>query len=303
MWRRILGIAILILSGLAVSLEAQTKLDVSLLPDGTNPPASEGSPRALVHLPPHVTGDPATAAIVICPGGGYGGLAMDHEGTQIAQWVNSLGMAAIICQYRHRGDGVGHPVPLQDAQRAIRLARAHANEWNIDPQRVGILGFSAGGHLASTVLTRFDVGNPSAKDPVARQSSRPDVGILCYPVIGFGKPYTHGGSQKNLLGDGATPAQIQALSNEEQVTAETPPTFLWHTYEDEGVVPENSVRFYLAMLAHHVPGELHVFEKGVHGVGLAGDVAATRAWPELCENWLRTRGFVASTKDVEAQGK
>ncbi len=230
--------------------------------------------------------------LVICPGGGYGGLAMDHEGDQIARWANDIHMSALVCYYRHRGQGVGHPVPLQDAQQAIRLARARASEWNIDPSKVGILGFSAGGHLASTVLTHFDSGTAETGNLIAKQSSRPDFGILCYPVIGMGKPYTHEGSQRNLLGAEPDPMLLAQLSNEEQVTKETPPTFLWHTWEDEGVVPLNSILFYAAMVKNHVPGELHVFEKGEHGVGLARNIPATQAWSTLCENWLRARGIL-----------
>jgi acetyl esterase/lipase len=233
-----------------------------------------------------------TPMLVVCPGGGYGGLAADHEGDQIARWANDINMSALICYYRHRGQGVGHPVPLQDAQRAIRLARAQATEWNVNPSKVGIMGFSAGGHLASTVLTHFDAGLGDKADPVAKQSSRPDFGILCYPVIGMGKPYTHEGSQRNLLGESPDPQWIAALSNEEQVTAQTPPTFLWHTSEDKAVLTENSIFFYAAMVKHHVPGELHIFEKGEHGVGLARDIPGTEAWSRLCENWLRTRGIL-----------
>lgn len=234
----------------------------------------------------------ARPLLVICPGGGYGTLAADHEGDQIAQWANDIGMSALICYYRHRGQGVGHPVPLHDAQRAIRLARSKAAAWRIDPRKIGILGFSAGGHLASTVLTHFDSGESNSSDPVAREGSRPDFGILCYPVIGFGKPYTHEGSQRNLLGDRPDPQLIQALSNEDHVTAETPPTFLWHTCEDEGVVPLNSVMFYAAMMKSKVPGELHVFEKGEHGVGLARETPGTKEWPNLCETWLKVRGIL-----------
>ncbi len=230
--------------------------------------------------------------LVICPGGGYGGLAVDHEGIQIARWANGIGMSALVCHYRHRGQGVGHPTPMHDAQRSLRLARAHAADWGIDPTKVGILGFSAGGHLASTVLTHFDSGIAVDKDPVQRQSCRPDFGILCYPVIGFGKPYTHLGSQHNLLGENPDPELVKQLSNEEQVTAQTPPTFLWHTYEDSGVLPQNSIQFYLAMVQHGVPGELHVFEKGVHGVGLGGDIPGTREWSNVCANWLRVRGIL-----------
>jgi acetyl esterase/lipase len=156
---------------------------------------------------------------------------------------------------------------------------------------VGILGFSAGGHLASTAVTHFDAGEANAEDPVMRESSRPDFGILCYPVIAFDQPFTHKGSQKNLLGEGAEAGVVTSLSNEKQVTDQTPPCFLWHTYEDKGVPPENSVAFYQALLAHKVPAELHVYEKGKHGLGLAKEVPGTAAWPAACLAWLKNRGI------------
>lgn len=230
--------------------------------------------------------DKPTPALVILPGGGYGGLAMDHEGHQIARWANKLGMSAFICDYRHRGKGYGHPHPLMDAQRLVRTVRSHAKDWNVDPQQIGIIGFSAGGHLCSTVLTHFDAGKPDASDPIERESSRPDFGILCYPVIDFDQPYTHQGSQKNLLGEDADPKLIQSLSNSTQVTAETPPTFLWHTAEDKVVPVENSLRFYSALTAQGVLGELHCFPIGRHGLGLAVGQPGAHQWPELCRQWL-----------------
>ena len=196
---------------------------------------------------------------MICPGGGYGGLAMDHEGHQVAQWFNSFGVAAFICDYRHSGKGYKHPAPLQDAQRAIRTVRARSKEFGVQADRVGILGFSAGGHLTSTALTHFDAGNSSATDPIEKESSRPDFGVLSYAVIAFDEPFTHRGSQNNLLGKEAPPELVKSLSNEKQVTKETPPTFLWTTQEDKGVPLENSVMFYLAMNKQGVPGELQPY--------------------------------------------
>lgn len=247
--------------------------------------ADNDKPTLIVYLPEKATG----VGIVVCPGGGYGGLAMDHEGHQIGRWLNDNGIAAFICDYRHRRKGYGHPAPLQDAQRAIRTVRARAQEFGVDPAKVGILGFSAGGHLASTALTHFDKGDPSATDSVMRQSSRPDFGILGYPVIAFDQPYTHKGSQRNLLGEKASADLVASLSNEKQVTDQTPPCFLWHTFEDKGVPPENGVVFYQALLAHKVPAELHVYEKGRHGLGLAKDTPGTAAWPEACLAWLKNR--------------
>lgn len=251
---------------------------------------AKDQPKLIVYLP---DADKATgAAVVICPGGGYGGLAMSHEGHDIAKWLNTFGVAGVICDYRHRGKGYGHPAPLQDAQRAIRTVRGNAGLWHVDPARVGILGFSAGGHLASTAATHFDKGQVDAQDPLERLSCRPDFAVLCYAVIAFGEPFTHQGSQRNLLGADAAPELVKSLSNEKQVTAETPPTFLWHTTEDTGVPPENSLYFYLALKRAKVPAELHVFEKGRHGLGLAPQVPGTAEWSRLCEEWMRGRGFL-----------
>jgi acetyl esterase/lipase len=247
-------------------------------------------PKFIIHLPE--TEKAARAAVVILPGGGYGALAMDHEGKQIAEWLNSNGIVAFICDYRHRNKGYGHPAPLQDAQRAIRTVRARATEFGVDPAKVGILGFSAGGHLCSTAVTHFDKGKADSDDPIERASCRPDFGILCYPVIAFDEPFTHRGSQNNLIGKDASPELIRSLSNEKQVTAETPPCFLWHTWEDTGVPPQNSLAFYLAMVNHKVPGELHIYEKGRHGVGLAKGIPGTDKWPETCILWLKNRGVL-----------
>ena len=196
-------------------------------------------------------------------------MAVDHEGRQIAEWLNSIGVAGFVLEYRHHGRGYRHPAPLDDAQRAIRTVRARAAEWKVDPQRIGIMGFSAGGHLASTAGTHFDRGNPAAEDPIARASCRPDFLILCYAVIAFGEPYTHRGSQENLIGKNAPADLVRSLSNEKQVTKETPPTFLFHTDADTAVPAENSIYFYLALRKAGVPAELHVFRPGQHGLGLA----------------------------------
>lgn len=249
------------------------------------------TPHGLLYLPKRNKDATPPSFIVIYPGGGYGGLAMDHEGYQIADWCNANGLGALICVYRHRGGGYGHPIPLQDAQRAIRLVRHHAKDWHIDPAHVGIIGFSAGGHLSSTVSTKFDSGNPAASNPIEKQSSRPDAAILCYPVIGMGKPYTHGGSQRNLLGDNASAELIASLSSEDQVTAETPPTFLLHTQEDKAVVVDNSLVYYTALVRHNVPSALHIFPTGPHGVGLSRKIPDTSNWPHLCMEWLKSRGF------------
>jgi acetyl esterase/lipase len=247
-------------------------------------------PTVIVYLPEHA--QQPTPVLMICPGGGYGGLAIDHEGHQFAKWANEMGMAGVIVSYRHRGRGYGHPNPLLDAQRALRFTRHHAADWKIDPKRVGMIGFSAGGHLTSTVLTHFDEGTADAADEIDRHSSRPDFGILSYAVIALGESYTHGGSQQNLLGADASPELVRSLSSEKQVTSQTPPTFLWHTAADKAVPAENSLRFYSAMVTAGVPGELHVFAKGQHGLGLAAGSGAAAQWPGLCRNWLADIGMI-----------
>lgn len=231
-------------------------------------------------------------AIVICPGGGYGGLAMDHEGRQVAEWLNGVGVAAFVLKYRHQGTGFGHPAPMQDVQRAIQTVRSRAREWNIRPDRIGVLGFSAGGHLASTAGTHFIAGRPDAEDVVERVSSRPDFMVLIYPVISMVEPYAHRGSRKNLLGPKPAPELVEAMSSERQVTAETPPAFLVHTNEDAGVPSENSIAFYLALRKAKVPAEMHIFEKGKHGFGLGKPGMPAAKWPKLCETWMRERGWL-----------
>ncbi|RMF41214.1 MAG: alpha/beta hydrolase [Planctomycetota bacterium] len=231
--------------------------------------------------------------LVIFPGGGYGGLAIDHEGHAIARWANSLGMMAVIVEYRHRGRGYGHPAPMLDAQRAIRYVRHHADVWQIDPQRVGVIGFSAGGHLATTVLTKFDAGNPGSPDPIERESCRPDFGIACYPVVALGEAFTHRGSQRNLLGDEAPADLVRLMSNEKQVRPDSPPCFLWHTADDAVVSVENSLRFASSLSAAGVPFELHVFPHGRHGLGLAQGHPGVDQWPDLCQNWLVRLGMIA----------
>jgi acetyl esterase/lipase len=238
------------------------------------------------------------AAVVICPGGGYAFLATEHEGEEVARWLNSIGVTGVMLRYRI-APRYKHPAPLQDAQRAIRTVRARAKDWAIDPNRVGILGFSAGGHLAATAATHFDAGNPAASDPIERLGSRPDFAVLVYPVTSLDPAISHGGSLKNLLGDNPDPALIENLSNEKQVTKDTPPTFLAHTAADTAVPAQNSIAFATACLKHGVPVELHLFEKGVHGLGLGTGWAdrikpepSFQPWPNLCATWLKTHGFL-----------
>jgi acetyl esterase/lipase len=230
-------------------------------------------------------------AVIVCPGGGYGALSMDKEGDQIARWLNSLGVTAFVLKYR-LGPKYRHPVELGDAQRAIRTVRAKAAEFRVLPDRIGIMGFSAGGHLASTAGTHFDAGNPAAPDPIDRVGSRPDFLVLCYPVISFTTPYTHRGSLRNLLGDQPDAKLVENLSNELQVTAQTPPTFLFHTNADTGVPAENSALFYMALRKAGVPAEMHIYERGPHGVGLAQTDEALSTWPARLADWLRVRGLL-----------
>jgi acetyl esterase/lipase len=231
------------------------------------------------------------AAIVVCPGGGYGGLAMDHEGHQIAAWLNSQGITAVILKYR-LGPRYHHPIPLTDAKRAVRTVRAKAKEWGIDPHRIGILGFSAGGHLASTAGTHFDDGDAKAADPIDRVASRPDFMVLLYPVITLSGPAAHVGSRNNLLGKSPDPKLVESLSNHNMVTSDTPPTFLVHTTEDKAVPPENSVLFYSSCVKHQVPAELHVYERGRHGLGLGPKDLPFASWPDRCLSWLQSRGLL-----------
>ncbi len=229
------------------------------------------------------------AAAIICPGGGYGGLVMGAEGSGIAKWLNAHGITGIVLQYRLPK---GRPfVPLLDVQRAIRTVRSKARDWGCDPQRIGIIGFSAGGHLASTAATHFDGGNAKASDPIERHGCRPNFAVLVYPVITMGEK-THGGSKRNLLGAAPAPETIALFSNEKQVTAQTPPTFLLHTSEDRVVPPQNSIVFYMALLKAGVPAELHIYEKGPHGVGLAKKRPGISGWPASCQAWLGERGFL-----------
>jgi acetyl esterase/lipase len=220
---------------------------------------------------------------------------MGHEGTQIAQWLNERGIAAFILKYRvvtGNRPGPLHPAPMIDVRRAIRTVRAKANEWGIDAKKIGVWGFSAGGHLASTAATHLDVGPPQHDpDPIEGVSCRPDFAILCYPVISMKPPYTHGGSRQNLFGKDADENLVENFCNDQAVTKETPPTFLFHTDEDKAVPAMNSILFYQALKKHGVPAELHIYEKGPHGVGLALNAKdkALAGWSELLHAWLVRR--------------
>ncbi|MBX9623751.1 MAG: alpha/beta hydrolase [Gemmataceae bacterium] len=247
---------------------------------------------------------PNGAAVVICPGGGYGFLADDHEGKQAAEFFAGRGVTAFVLKYRITGKdrpGPLHPAPLADAQRALRLVRHRAKDYGVDPGRVGIMGFSAGGHLASSAGTHFDAGLRS-DDPVDRHGCRPDFLVLAYPVISMRDGVTHGGSRTNLFGAKPTDEQLADFSNDERVTKETPPTFLFHTHVDTAVVPENAIRFYLACKKAGVPCELHIYEKGRHGIGLGrdpkwtGGETSAAGWPDRLAEWMTARGLLGEKK-------
>ncbi len=230
------------------------------------------------------------AAVVICPGGGYWIEAMDHEGYDVAKWLNTKGIAGIVLKYRLP---YGHDeVPADDARRAIRIVRANAEEWGINPSKIGIAGSSAGGHLASTVGTRFDNGNTGSNDPLEKYSSRPDFMLLLYPVITFREEFGHMGSRKNLIGEGNDWALVRKYSNELHVTPETPPTFLVLADDDKTVPPRNSVEFYLKLKENNVPAEMHIFQEGGHGFGIRKNNLPVDQWPELFFNWLKASKIV-----------
>lgn len=257
--------------------------------DGQAPLDDPAIPQDAPQLTPYLLEKSTpTACIIVCPGGGYGGLA-DYEGEPISLWLNSLGIASFVLAYRLTP--YHHPAQLLDANRAIRFVRAHSQAYGIDPRRIGILGFSAGGHLAATAGTHFDQGDPASGDPMERVSSRPDALVLCYPVITFGE-YRHDGSRTALLGENPPAGLVTLLSNELQVTPATPPTFLFHTANDQAVPVENSLLFASALSRCQVLFDLHVFADGAHGAALGEGDPALSLWPTLCAAWLGKIGFI-----------
>ena len=247
-------------------------------------------------------------AVIIAPGGAYRNLSMDGEGRQEAYWFNAMGVSAFVLKYRLTP--YHHRAELNDAQRAIRIVRSRAQEFGIQPDRIGMMGFSAGGHLTATAGTHFDAGKPDAAEPLDRVSSRPDFLILCYPVISFQSSVAganvlnaYAASGRNLLGDSPDQKTLDNLSDELQVTAQTPPTFLYHTTNDSLVAVENSVQFYLALRKAHVPAEMHLFENGPHGSGMGLTDPSLSAWPTLLMNWMRGRGLLTAVAGMgEARG-
>jgi acetyl esterase/lipase len=284
---RSIAVALLCVAIATISYAQQTSFP---LWSNTAPGAQGNSPEDIPTLTPYLA-DKSSAtgtAVVVCPGGSYQMLA-EHEGRPVAQWLNTIGVTAFVLKYR-LGPRYHHPVELGDAQRAIRTVRSRAREWGIDPNRIGILGFSAGGHLASTAATHFDSGDANARDAIDRASSRPDFAILVYPVITMGE-FAHQGSKNNLLGPNPSPQLVDLLSNEKQVTRDTPPTFLVHTADDTVVPVENSLMFASALRRSGVPFELHVFEHGPHGFGLAPNDPVLARWTQLCAAWLAKHGW------------
>lgn len=246
-------------------------------------------PALYVYLPAkeNATG----TAVLICPGGGYANLAFNHEGHAVARWLNDNGIAGIILKYRLPSDlimkdkSVG---PLQDAQEAIRTVRRNASKWNINPQKIGVMGFSAGGHLASTLSTHYAEKVYEVKDTI---SARPDFSILIYPVITMDATFTHAGSRKNLIGENPSEEAIKRFSNELQINENTPPAFMVHSADDKAVPVKNSFVYYEGLLKFNIPSELHVFQKGGHGYGLSGNRETQSAWPDLCLKWIKVSGF------------
>lgn len=247
-------------------------------------------PELLVYLAPR---EKATgAAVVICPGGGYGILAIDHEGYDIAKWLNEMGVSGIILKYRLPSDEIMEDKsvgPLQDVQEAIRTVRRRAGEWNLNPHKIGVMGFSAGGHLAGTASTMYAEQVYTSKDDV---SARPDFSLLIYGVLSMQPGVTHEGSKRNLLGNNVAQDKADRFSNELRIDANTPPAFLVHSADDDAVPVENSIRYYQALKKAGVTGELHIYESGGHGYGLAPNGDTESMWPEACRAWMKKRGFV-----------
>jgi acetyl esterase/lipase len=284
-------VTLTLFSSLVLS-RAEMQKSIPLWPEGA-PGALGTSTNDIPTLAPYLCASNATgAALVICPGGGYSRLA-PHEGEGYALWLNQHGINCFVLTYRLGSHGYRHPAMLNDAARAVRWVRAHADEYQIDPHRVGIMGSSAGGHLASTLMTHFDVGDTNSPDKIEQQSSRPDIGILCYAVISMGE-FAHKGSKENLIGTNPPAALVKNLSNELQVTTNTPPCFLWTTFEDKTVPMENTMLFAEALRKNHVPFDLHIYQKGGHGMGLGDKKEPStphHPWAADCLFWLKQQKF------------
>lgn len=291
--------AVLFLSGMVYGQQAAiagpSKGTVMLLWPGGAPgavgEADEDKPKLTVYFPMGANSNATRTGVVVAPGGGYQHLSMQKEGEDIALWLNARGVAAFVLTYR-LGPKYHHPVEIGDAQRAIRMVRANAAEYGVALDHVGMWGSSAGGHLAATAGTRYDAGNASAADVIERQGCRPDFLVLAYPVITLMEPVAHAGSRKYLLGDDPDATLVRSLSAETQVTMETPPTFIFATTDDQVVPVGNSVMFYEALVKAGVPVEMHLFQHGAHGAGLAAGNPDLKVWPDLVATWMRSRGLM-----------
>jgi acetyl esterase/lipase len=285
---------------IAAGAQAQTTV-IPLWPEGVpNARANPGpeklngdfisnvSEPTLTYYP--ATGHAAGTAVIVAPGGGYEFLAAAHEGRQYAQWLSSLGVAAFVLKYRLAD--YGHPAPLQDVLRAIRTVRAHASDYGVAPDRIGVIGSSAGGHLAASAATLFDDPAGRTGAPLDAVSGRPDFAMLIYPVITLMPPFAHAGSRHALLGANPAPELVKAMSVETRVTAQTPPTFLVHAQDDGAVPVENSILFFQALTRAHVPAEMHLYERGGHGIGMGAGHGDISLWPKRAEEWLRDRKLI-----------
>ena len=278
---------------------------VRLWPNGApGAKGQEDKDQPFVYVWPAAEQTANGADFVVCPGGGYGGLAADHEGVQVAKWLNGLGVTAFVLHYRLGSQGYHYPTQLIDVQRAIRHVRFHAKDYKIDSDRIGIIGFSAGGHLSSMAATLFaEKPDGATHDEVDQVSARPDVAAPTYPVISMIDEFAHQGSRKNLLGPNNTDELARKVSTHLRVTPQTPPIFLFQTDEDTVVPAENAVQFYLACRKHGVPAELHVYKPGPHGVGLFLGDPVLGTWSAHLRDWLRNQGFLKPSKRAAVSGK
>ena len=289
--------------------DPEPRESLPLWPEGATPYAKEsdlstGRPKLYPYLVPE--GQANGCAVVVTPGGGYGGLAADHEGHQIALWWNERGVSAFVLHYRLGSQGHHYPTQLADVQRAIRTVRSRSESWHVDPARIGVMGFSAGGHLASMAATLYDESAYEPFDAIDESSARPDFAVLCYPVISLSSAATHRGSRRNLLGPekAEDDEAARALSSELNVTAETPPTFIFHTDADAAVKAENPVAFYLALRKQGVPAEMHIYQKGPHGVGLFLGDPVTGTWSALLDTWMQSNGrYATNVERVAVSGE
>jgi acetyl esterase/lipase len=287
------GLIIMSLLGVSWSFAAGEETKKEYLWQGQAPGAlgTEEKDRPFLDIYP-AGQNSSGCAVIVCPGGGYARLALDHEGLQVAKWLNTLGVSAFVLHYRNNGDGYKNPAPLSDAQRAVRWVRHQAKELAVDPNRIGILGFSAGGHLVSSLGTHFQTPAYEISDNIDKISCRPDFMVLVYPVITLEPPFAHMGSRDNLLGKDAGEELVKSFCNHLRVTKDTPPTFLVHANDDKAVPPENSILFYEALRKAEVPAEMHIFLKGGHGFGMRKGVGPAEGWINLCEGWLRESGYL-----------